>query len=94
VPAVWAATHPELALVRLHGRNHQTWNIRSVASSSRFDYWYSREELASLTDGVTQLARDVGQVHVLFNTNYEDQGQVNARLMRELLGQGGGTRQR
>jgi uncharacterized protein YecE (DUF72 family) len=85
VPTVWAATHPELALVRLHGRNQETWNIRSVASSSRFDYWYSREELASLTEGITQLARDVGQVHVLFNTNHEDQGQVNARLMRGLL---------
>ena len=26
-------------------------------------------------------------MHVLFNTNYEDQGQVNARMLRQLLGQ-------
>jgi hypothetical protein len=26
-------------------------------------------------------------VHVVFNTNYEDQGQASARMMRELLGQ-------
>jgi hypothetical protein len=24
-------------------------------------------------------------VHVIFNTNHEDQGQVGARMMRELL---------
>ena len=48
VPCVWEATHPELALVRLHGRNHDTWNLKGPASSSRFDYWYSSEELAVL----------------------------------------------
>ena len=26
-------------------------------------------------------------MHVLFNTNYEDQGQVGARMLRQLLGQ-------
>jgi len=37
---------------------------------------------------VPQLRRMAGlaqHVHVLFNTNYEDQGQVSARIMRELL---------
>ena len=29
-------------------------------------------------------------VHVLFNTNYEDQGQVRGPLMRQLLGQTAG----
>ena len=26
VPDVWEVTHPDLALVRLHGRNYETWN--------------------------------------------------------------------
>ena len=26
VPAVWEATHPELAILRLHGRNQEVWN--------------------------------------------------------------------
>jgi uncharacterized protein YecE (DUF72 family) len=85
VPAVWETTHPDLALVRLHGRNRETWNIRSAASSSRFNYWYSTEELTAIKPDILRIADRVGKVHVLFNTNYEDQGQVNARLMRQLL---------
>jgi uncharacterized protein YecE (DUF72 family) len=86
VPCIWEATHPALALVRLHGRNRDTWNIKAPASSSRFNYWYSGEELTALKPEIEKMAARVAQVHVLFNTNYEDQGQVNARLMRQVLG--------
>jgi uncharacterized protein YecE (DUF72 family) len=85
VPRVWEVTRPELALVRLHGRNQDTWNSKSSASSSRFNYWYSRQELAALKPEILKVARKARRVHVLFNTNYEDQGQVGARLMREVL---------
>ena len=85
VPCVWESTNPALALVRLHGRNQETWNIKSSASSSRFNYWYSQEELAVLVPQIRRVAGLAGAVHVLFNTNYEDQGQVNARLMTRLL---------
>jgi uncharacterized protein YecE (DUF72 family) len=86
VPCVWEVTSPALALVRLHGRNRQTWNIRSSTSSSRFDYWYAKEELAALVPNIQRVAGMAGAAHVLFNTNHEDQGQVNARLMARLLG--------
>jgi uncharacterized protein YecE (DUF72 family) len=75
-----------LALVRLHGRNYETWNHKGPASSSRFNYWYSGEELAALKPEILKISRKARKVHVLFNTNYEDQGQVNARLMRQVLG--------
>ena len=48
VPAVWEATNPELAVVRLHGRNAQTWNARGDAAS----------DLADDTAGLTVLAAD------------------------------------
>jgi uncharacterized protein YecE (DUF72 family) len=87
VPCIWEVTHPALALVRLHGRNADTWNIKGAASSaSRFNYWYSKDELAAMVPEVRHLAGLAQHVHVLFNTNYEDQGQVNARLMRQVLG--------
>ena len=85
VPCVWEATHPALALVRLHGRNQATWNIKSSASSSRFNYWYSGEELAAMVPQVERLSNLAAAVHVVFNTNYEDQGQVNARRLTQLL---------
>ena len=86
VPRVWEATHPKLALLRLHGRNHETWNIRSSASSSRFNYWYHRAELEAMVPEIRRMAGLAESLHVVFNTNYEDQGQVNAKLLMQLLG--------
>lgn len=86
VPCVWDVANPRLAIVRLHGRNKETWNKKGLAaSSSRFDYQYSAGELAAMVPEVRELARRAQAVHVVFNTNNEDQGQVGARMMRELL---------
>lgn len=86
VPCVWEATHPRLALVRLHGRNAAAWNRRGLAaSSSRFDYRYSRDELAAMVPEIEHLATRADRVHVVFNTNHEDQGQAGARMMRRVL---------
>lgn len=78
-------THPALSVVRLHGRNAAAWNKKVEASSSRFDYWYSETEIDSLVQPVEGLASQAAAVHVVFNTNFEDQGQVNARLMMQAL---------
>jgi uncharacterized protein YecE (DUF72 family) len=41
VPAVWEVTCPDLAMIRLHGRNHGTWERKGLkVASERFDYWY------------------------------------------------------
>jgi uncharacterized protein YecE (DUF72 family) len=85
VPCVWDVTHPELALVRLHGRNQGTWNVKSAASSSRFDYWYSQQELAAIAPEIRKLGAKAARVHAIFNTNNEDQGQANARLLAQLM---------
>lgn len=86
VPLVWEATSPRLALLRLHGRNKATWNSKGPSSSSRFDYWYSAGELEAMVPEIRHVAAKADALHILFNTNYQDQGQVNARLMRQVLG--------
>ncbi|SDV47452.1 DUF72 domain-containing protein [Chitinasiproducens palmae] len=87
VPSVWEATSPELALVRLHGRNTSTWNLRGATSASqRFNYDYSDEELAVMAERVAQLAARAKRTHVVFNNNWEDQGQRNAKTLKGLLG--------
>ena len=86
IPTVWEATNDELAIVRLHGRNEQTWNMKGLRSSSeRFDYDYAEEELAELASPIRELAARVACVHVIFNNNKEDQGIRGAQLMRRLL---------
>lgn len=92
VPQVWEVTDPALAIVRLHGRNLQTWNAKGLeASADRFNYDYSDAELAGLAHSIRRLAMGAGKVHVIFNNNYEDQGQRNAASLQALLaGEGPG----
>jgi uncharacterized protein YecE (DUF72 family) len=85
VPCVWETTHPKLALLRLHGRNKETWNVKAATSSSRFNYWYSQQELSAMVPEIRRMAGLAEALHVVFNTNYEDQGQVNAKLLMQLL---------
>lgn len=86
VPALWEATHPAFALVRLHGRNAETWNVKGARDSSeRFNYDYSDAELAVLATRIERLAAKAHTTHVVFNNNMEDQGQRNASALAQLL---------
>jgi uncharacterized protein YecE (DUF72 family) len=86
VPQVWEAASPKLAVVRLHGRNAATWNVKgSTAASDRFNYDYPDGELADLAGHIQWLAERVELVQVVFNNNYEDQGQRNAKTLQRLL---------
>jgi uncharacterized protein YecE (DUF72 family) len=84
-PPVAAAT-ASLAMVRLHGRNADTWESRTGAASDRFKYLYDDAELQEWVPRVRELAAQARVVHVLFNNNYEDWGMRNARRMAQLLG--------
>jgi len=87
VPPVWEVTNASLALIRLHGRNHQTWNIKdAAAASSRFNYDYNDDELGELASSIRDIERNVERTHVVFNNNWEDQGQRNARTLMTILG--------
>jgi len=85
VGAHWDVAHPGYALVRLHGRNAAAWNTRSNVASDRFNYDYSDSELELRAGSIKDLAARVGRVHVIFNNNYEDQGQRNASTLVRLL---------
>ncbi|TVQ39116.1 MAG: DUF72 domain-containing protein [Spirochaetaceae bacterium] len=77
------------ALVRFHGRNRATWLKPGLASSAeRFDYYYTEAELAEWLPRIEFMRSRASEVHLLFNTNNQDQGPVNARLLYNLLGEG------
>jgi uncharacterized protein YecE (DUF72 family) len=89
IPAVWEVTNPDLAMLRLHGRNAATWNLKGLASASdRFNYDYAQGELAALIAPLRDMAETAAHAHVIFNNNLEDQGVRNARMMMDLLGRG------
>ena len=81
-----AVATARLAVVRLHGRNAATWEVKSGAASDRFRYLYADGELEEWVPRVRELAAQTQAVHVLFNNNYEDWGMQNARRMAHLLG--------
>ena len=87
VPQVWEVTSPDLAILRLHGRNGETWEKKGLASAAeRFNYLYSGAELRELEPPVEALASRARRVHVLFNNCYRDNAQRNAAQFRSLLG--------
>ena len=86
VPAIWEVTRPDFALLRLHGRNAETWNVKGATSASdRFNYDYGEAELGDIAERVARLALQAASTHVVFNNNMEDQGQRNAALLMRLL---------
>lgn len=86
IPPVWEVTHPALSIVRLHGRNHETWNKKGLnASSQRFNYDYDDGELAELASQIKAKTVAAMTTHVVLNNNYEDQGQRNAKTLSAFI---------
>jgi uncharacterized protein YecE (DUF72 family) len=86
VPPVWESTHICYSLVRLHGRNHETWNVKgATVASERFDYDYPDAELEAIAARVERLAPETFTTHVIMNNNNEDQGQRNAATLTRIL---------
>ncbi len=86
VPPVWESTHMQYSLLRLHGRNHETWNIKGAATASeRFNYDYMDKELDEIAMRVERLAPETFTTHVIMNNNNEDQGQRNAATLIRIL---------
>jgi uncharacterized protein YecE (DUF72 family) len=41
----------------MHGRNAETWNVRGGSAAERFDYLYSKEELAEWAPRLKELSQ-------------------------------------
>lgn len=75
--------------VRFHGRNTATWSRSGGPASERFDWYYEAAELEEWVEPMRALARGAVQAYAMFNTNANDQGPVNASLLRSVLERGG-----
>jgi len=85
VPAVLAVTHPNLSIIRFHGRNAATWYKKVERTGDRFDYLYSEDELREWAPKVAELAGMASEVHIFFNNNNRDFAVTNARQLTLLL---------
>ena len=93
LPTVQALTN-EIAYVRLHGRNADTWNKRGGSAAERFDYLYSEDELAEWVGPLRELSEQAEQAYAFFNNNATSpdgqggrmaQAAANAKALQQLL---------
>jgi uncharacterized protein YecE (DUF72 family) len=85
VPPELLVTSSELALVRFHGRNEDTWEKKGITPAERFRYLYSRDELAEWIPKIREAAGQAREVHLMFNNCYANYGTTNAREIAALL---------
>jgi uncharacterized protein YecE (DUF72 family) len=80
----WTPNTSGLMYVRLHGRNAAEWWDHEAAED-RYDYLYSRDELAPII-GRLRAARDhVRKLYLYMNNHFAAQAVANATMVREML---------
>ena len=79
-------TNENVAYLRLHGRNAKAY-VTGKTVAARFDYDYSDKEIAEVRNRSMKLAREVGELHVIFNNNNLDYAPRAALRLRKALGQ-------
>jgi uncharacterized protein YecE (DUF72 family) len=85
VPPEVLVTSSDLAVVRFHGRNAETWEAKGITPAERFRYLYSRDELAEWVPRIREVAQEAKEVHLMFNNCYANYGTTNAREIADLL---------
>jgi len=86
VPPVAAAT-ADIAIVRFHGRNTETWTKKGLTAAERFAYDYTQdpEALEEWVPRVQMLHEDGRPVHALMNNCYGDYAVKSGRMLAQLL---------
>lgn len=80
-------TNPQLAIMRLHGRNQEGWSAKGPNwRGQRTLYRYNDQELADFKATVAQLQTQAREVCVIFNNNAGGDAADNALALKELLG--------
>jgi uncharacterized protein YecE (DUF72 family) len=80
-----AVVTSDIAVVRFHGRNTETWEKRGISAAGRFNYLYNDSELTEWVPRIESLRTTASQTHVLFNNCFEDRAVTNAKRMRQIL---------
>jgi uncharacterized protein YecE (DUF72 family) len=84
MPVVDEVTNPQLAYLRLHGRN-QNW-LNAESATERHTYMYNAKELDEIANRVRLLATKAETVHVIANNHAEDFAPKTALALQKLLG--------
>lgn len=84
-PPDWHASTGPIGYLRLHGRNDETWFRHGAGRDEKYDYLYSRNELAELVAKVHRLATEHAEVTVVTNNHFAGQAVANAIELLALI---------
>ena len=73
--------------IRFHGRNELNW-WKPKYSYQRYDYLYTREELAEWVPRVKEVAASTKKTYIYFNNHYKAQAVRSAKILQELIEDG------
>ncbi len=79
------ATDPDIAYVRLHGRNRADWFREGAGRDDRYNYLYAADELEDWVTRIKELGKKSGKVYVVTNNHYRGQAMANALQIRNMI---------
>ncbi|MCQ6561960.1 DUF72 domain-containing protein [Paenibacillus mendelii] len=87
VPTVLQATHDQVTMVRMHGRNVSGWSQRGNPNwrAVRYLYNYNRSELQEWAEQLRSLEQQTEEICVVFNNNSGGDAASNAKQLMNLL---------
>jgi uncharacterized protein YecE (DUF72 family) len=85
MPPTYEVTSTKLAVIRFHGRNHQTWDLKGAPPNVRYRYDYQDADLAEWVPRIKEMERSATHVHALMNNNYSNYSVKNAQQLERLL---------
>lgn len=83
-PGSW--TTGPLGYVRFHGRNRDAWFDSKATVAQKYDYLYSKEELAPWAERVREIAEGTEATYVIMNNHFAGKAVANAFHLHRLLG--------
>ena len=84
MPVIDEVTQPDLAYLRLHGRNLNWFKVKSAAD--RHAYFYDESERLELVKRIHALEKKAKNVRVVANNHFKDFAPKTALLLKEALG--------
>jgi uncharacterized protein YecE (DUF72 family) len=84
MPAIDEATRPDLAYLRLHGRNRAGY-LKGESAAEQHHYAYREVELREIAVRIRKLARQATEVRVVCNNHAEDFAPSAALFLRKLV---------
>ncbi len=75
----------DTAYFRFHGRNGENWLKKGIATSLRYAYSYSDEELRELVPAAREADGQAKKTYAMFNNCHRSSATANAARLKELL---------